>query len=361
MTPLEQYQKDIEAGNIFPDPEQAIAMRLLQDVHDAVRARPRERWWHSLPGLAPAGVSGLYLYGGVGRGKTYLMDTFYEALPGQHKWRTHFHRFMQQVHRDLTGLRGQSDPLEKVADRLAEKAGVLCFDEFFVSDIGDAMILGGLLDQLFRRGVVLVATSNVRPDRLYENGLQRERFLPAIRLLERHCRVQHLDSDTDYRLRELQQAGLYHWPADEAAEKAMEERFARLAPPHAGASEGGAVEVLGREIPVRRQADDVVWFDFNALCGGPRSAHDYIELAREFHTVLLSDIPVMDERSDDRVRRFVNLVDELYDRRVKLIVSAAASMQKLYRGAELAFVFERTVSRLREMQSQEYLASEHRA
>ncbi|MEX1196646.1 MAG: cell division protein ZapE [Pseudohongiellaceae bacterium] len=361
MTPEQQYRRDIERGELSPDAAQARAMAALQAVYDAVLAQPQPRWWHRFPFLAPGTVTGLYLYGGVGRGKTYLMDTFHESLPLEQKLRTHFHRFMQGVHHDLTRLGGRSDPLEAVADSLAARARVICFDEFFVSDIGDAMILGGLLEALFRRRVVLVATSNVQPDRLYENGLQRERFLPAITALQRHTRVLHLDSDTDYRLRELKQAGLYHWPADQKAEEALASRFERLAPIHAQRPEGGSVEVLGRRIPVRRLADDVAWFDFEALCGGPRSANDYIELAREFHTVLLSGVPCMDERNDDRARRFVNLVDELYDRRVKLIVSAACPMQELYRGRELAFVFERTVSRLREMQSEDYLGSEHRA
>lgn len=361
MTPEQQYHQDIKRGELMPDKAQACAVSALQSVYEAVVAQPQRRWWHRFSPLQPQAVTGLYLYGGVGRGKTYLMDTFYEALPMEHKLRTHFHRFMQGVHRELARLGGRPDPLEAVADSLAAQARVICFDEFFVSDIGDAMILGGLLDALFRRRVALVATSNVRPERLYENGLQRERFLPAIALLERYTRILHLDSDTDYRLRELKQAGLYHCPDDEYAEQAMASRFERLAPIHAQRPAGDSVEVLGRRIAVRRLADDVVWFDFEALCGGPRSAHDYIELAREFHTFLLSHVPCMDGNNDDRARRFVTLVDELYDRRVKLIVSAACPMQELYRGRELAFVFQRTVSRLREMQSEDYLGSEHRA
>ncbi|MGM0633325.1 MAG: cell division protein ZapE [Pseudomonadota bacterium] len=361
MTPEQQYQRDLDRGDLVPDEGQAAAVAALQSVHDAVVAQPSPHWWHRLPGLAPVTPRGLYLFGGVGRGKTYLMDLFHDALPVDDKVRTHFHRFMQEVHRELDALKGRADPLDAVADRLARRARVLCFDEFFVSDIGDAMILGGLLEQLFRRGVVLVATSNVPPDRLYENGLQRERFVPAIELLQRHCRIMHMDGGIDYRLRELRQAGLYHWPADEEAKRAMTDRFERLAPVHAREDDAGSVEVLGRTISVRRCADDVIWFDFEALCGGPRSASDYIELAREFHTVLLSDVPCMGSRHDDRARRFVNLVDELYDRRVKLILSADCPMEELYQGRELAFVFERTISRLREMQSEDYLGSEHRA
>lgn len=271
----------------------------------------------------------------------------------------HFHRFMHGVHRQLKGIREREDPLALVAEEFAADARVLCFDEFFVADITDAMILGGLLDALFGRGVTLVATSNVPPAELYRDGLQRERFLPAIRLLETHTRVLELDSDTDYRLRYLRTARTYHAPADAAADAALEEEFRHLAPerPHYD----GSILVEGRKIPVRARADDVVWFDFGAICDGPRSQVDYIEVAREFHTVLVSGVPVLDGAREEAARRFISLVDEFYDRNVKLLISAARHPEGLYQGKRLRFEFQRTVSRLQEMQSLEYLGRPHKA
>jgi len=305
-------------------------------------------------------VPGLYFWGGVGRGKTYLMDSFFESLPFQRKLRMHFHRFMLRVHRELRRHKGQRNPLRLVADGLADEARVLCFDEFFVSDIGDAMILAGLLEALFDRGVTLVATSNIQPDRLYENGLQRQRFLPAIELVKRHCEVLNVDGGIDYRLRSLSAAPLYHSPLGEAAESRLMEVFRSLVPSLEEIRKGVVLEVEGREIAARYVAEDVAWFDFKALCAGPRSQNDYIELAREFHAVLLGGVPVLDAGHDDQARRFINLVDEFYDRNVKLALSAAAPLDALYTGTRLGFEFERTRSRLREMQSHDYLGRAHR-
>lgn len=301
-------------------------------------------------------MTGLYLWGGVGRGKTYLMDRFHESLPFGRKRRTHFHRFMQEVHARRRRYRNRRDPLSLVARDMARDR-VLCFDEFFVSDIADAMILGRLTACLFARGVTLVATSNVPPDRLYEGGLQRERFLPAIERIKQHCRVLHLDGDTDYRLRALERVEIYHHPLDDAARRNLDTCFREIAP-EAGAPDA-VLEIHGRGIPSRRLADGVVRFDFAALCAAPRSTADYGEIARCFHTVLLGDVPVMDADADDAARRFIHLVDELYDRRVKLILSAAAPAESLYRGKRLAFEYHRTVSRLCEMASREYLALPH--
>lgn len=364
MTPLQRYQRDIDEGRLRPDPAQARGIREVQALYEQLQRRrktlfPWVSWWRRLRGRVET-PRGLYFHGGVGRGKTYVMDTFHESLPDRKKLRTHFHRFMQRVHRELAGLRRHPDPLETVAGRLARQARVICFDEFFVSDIGDAMILGTLLEHLFREGVVLVATSNIHPDQLYANGLQRERFLPAIELLHAHTRIVELDGGVDHRLRSLRQARMYHAPLDDQAEAALLESFQSLVPGHARPEENVDLEVLGRTFRARRVAEDVVWFDFAELCGGPRSANDYIELAREFHAVVLSGVPRMGESGDDAMRRFVSLVDELYDRHVKLIISAEAPMRELYRGSELAVVFERTTSRLLEMQSEEYLAREHR-
>ncbi|HDZ10439.1 cell division protein ZapE [Pseudohongiella sp.] len=368
MTPIQRYQEDIAQGLLLPDEAQARAIvhvqRVYDDVMAAERRGSRDSWWGRLAGALagkPAGpVKGLYFHGGVGRGKTYIMDTFYECLPLASKQRTHFHRFMQMVHGRLTALKGQKNPLEQVAADIAENAQVLCFDEFFVSDIGDAMILGRLLEHLLEAGVVLIATSNIHPDGLYANGLQRERFLPAIALLHKHTDIIELDGGVDYRLRALKQASLYFSPLGDDAEQALKEAFARLAPEHADSQLGGEIGILGRSLPVRRVADDVVWFDFDDLCDGARSAYDYIELAKVYHAVVLGGVPQMGPAQDDVARRFVSLVDELYDRHVKLILSAAVPLSDLYIGQGLAFVFERTRSRLLEMQSEEYLAREHR-
>lgn len=304
-------------------------------------------------------VRGLYLWGGVGRGKTFLMDQFFHALPFEEKLRLHFHRFMQQVHTELKMLKDQEDPLQKVAERLAGKTRVICFDEFFVSDIADAMILGRLFEHLFGYGVTLVATSNIPPDELYKDGLQRARFLPAIQLIKRHCEILNVDGGVDYRLRLLETVEIYHWPLDEAADKAMERYFQELNPDEA--SERKVIEINGRNLQVRKLGEGVAWFEFSALCEGPRAAIDFIEIAREFHTVLLSGIPVMDWTRENEARRFITLVDEFYDRNVKLLLSAAVPVEALYTGEKLRFEFQRISSRLREMQSTDYLAHQHKA
>jgi cell division protein ZapE len=287
------------------------------------------------------------------------MDNFFESLPFDKKMRIHFHRFMQRVHTELKTLKGQSNPLLIVADRLSDEARIICFDEFFVSDIGDAMILAGLMDALFARGVSLVCTSNIVPDGLYKDGLQRARFLPAIELVKQHTEVVNVDGGNDYRLRTLEQAELYHFPLGDEASIKLEKYYNQLA--LVDGSHGLDLEVNGRKLTALRHSDDIVWFDFKELCDGPRSQNDYIELAREFHAVILSGVPKMSRDHDDLARRFINLIDEFYDRSVKLIVSAEAPIHELYEGAKLGFEFERTESRLLEMQSQEYLEREHRA
>lgn len=302
-------------------------------------------------------VAGLYLWGDVGRGKTFLMDLFFETLPIERKARIHFHRMMADVHARLSALGDVEDPLDNVAADLARQIRVLCFDEFFVSDIADAMILGRLLDGLFRRGVTLVATSNSRPSELYPNGLQRERFLPAIDLLETYTRVLHLDGDTDYRLRLLQQAGTYLTPVNADALTKLSHYFREIA--SGDIVEGRMLDILGRSIPTERCGKGVVWFDFENLCDGPRSQQDYIEISRWYPAVIVSGIPVLGAEKEDQARRFIALVDEFYDRKVKLIVSAAADIESLYAGNKLAFEFQRTTSRLIEMQSTAYLHAPH--
>jgi len=363
-TPWQRYQADLQRADFSHDPAQEQAVKLLQDLFERLLARRRERsrgvlrWLRQLRGQQSEPVTGLYLWGGVGRGKTYLVDTFYDCLPFRQKMRVHFHRFMRRVHEELKALEGEKNPLEKVADKLAGEAMVLCFDEFYVSDIADAMILGGLMQALFARGVCLVATSNIEPARLYENGLQRQRFLPAIALVEKFTRVFNVDAGIDYRLRTLQQAELYHYPLDAAADASLRDSFDKLAPNPGIHWE--RMELNGRYITCRRRADDVGWFDFAELCDGPRSQNDYIELSRLFHAVLVSGVPVFGPDTDDQARRFINLVDEFYDRNVKLVLTAAGPLPTLYGGGRLAFEFQRTISRLQEMQSYEYLARGHK-
>jgi cell division protein ZapE len=356
----QQYLNQVERALIQHDPAQAEAMRRLQRIHDALPARPRPAGNRLVRLLRrsppPKPVKGLYLWGGVGRGKTYLVDTFFEALPLEHKTRLHFHRFMQRVHVELRSLQNQADPVDTVARRFAQ-ARILCLDEFYVSDITDAMLLHKLLGGLFHHGVTLVTTSNIPPDDLYRNGLHRHLFLPAIELIKQHMEVFHLDSATDYRLRSLEKAEIYHAPLDDAADERLAEAFSAIAPEPGEA--GGELEVVSRRIPVVRQADGVVWFRFEDICDGPRSQLDYVEIARMCHTVLVSGIPVMDESMESQARRFMALVDEFYDRNVKLIVSAEVPPEGLYRGKWLTREFQRTRSRLQEMQSHAYLEKPH--
>ena len=444
------YTQQLSERGFRADAVQAAVVDRLDDLRrrliaarEADSSRVR-RWFGSLGGKsAPEPVRGLYLWGGVGRGKTWMMDLFYQSLPFPERRRRHFHRFMHDVHAELKTLQQREAPLDAVADRIARDARVLCFDELFVADIADAMILGGLFAALFKRGVTLVATSNVEPRNLYKDGLQRQRFLPTIDLLEQHMDVVPVNGATDYRLRCLTQAGTYLPSGAPDTERRLRELFNELAdhdgsddrrpssgitdnansgsddrrassaitghansgnddrranadsdtrataqaqhdtrgghstpppgpttrsvnqsgrpwPSQVAADPANSIEIEGRPIPVICESGGVVWFDFMALCSGPRSQEDYIEIARDYQSVIVSDIPVLDSLHEDEARRFIALVDELYDRNVNLIVSAAASPIELYRGDRVAFQFERTASRLIEMQSEEYLAREHR-
>ena len=356
------YHESLRRHGYQPDAAQEQAVARLDDLARrlaAAHADPRG-WLARLRRAArrdPASVRGVYLWGGVGRGKTFLMDLFHAhlAVPGA---RRHFHRFMKDVHARLGRLRDTEDPLERVAAELARDARVLCLDELYVSDIADAMILGGLFAGLDARGVTLVFTSNAPPAELYRDGLQRSRFLPAIALLERRTEVINVDAGHDYRLRQLEKAPLYLDGTDAFAEAALALRFEEIAG-EAGVPDG-VLEVEGRPIRTRRRSADVVWFDFEALCEGPRGVADYVEIARAFHTVFVSGVPVFDEDGNDAARRFIAVVDEFYDRSVKLVLTAAAEPGGLYRGGRLAFEFERTRSRLAEMQTREYLARAHR-
>ncbi len=364
QSPRELYRRDIEQGVITPDASQEKAVAALESVYAQLghKWRSKSGWWHFARVLGLGGsqpVQGLYLWGGVGRGKTYLMDLFFHALPGARKKRMHFHLFMLMVHRRLNAAKGRSDPLTHVARRIAKDVDIICFDEFFVSDIGDAMILANLLDALFGAGVTLVATSNIEPDRLYENGLQRRKFVPAIELIRRNCTVLNVDGGIDYRLRSLDKAPVFHFPLSAASGRALQETFNELAK-GLHVERGKLLDIQERKIATLAWSEGLVWFDFEEVCGGPRSAADYIEIAGQYHTVLISGVPVFLENMEDKARRFITLVDEFYDHGVKLVLSAAADLPDLYQGADLQFPFARTCSRLVEMQSREYLGSPHR-
>jgi cell division protein ZapE len=355
MTSIEQIAAQ-EFPQHQPDVGQQLALIELEGLRQrllssAAQASPW-RFWRK-----PQGQRGLYLWGGVGRGKTWLMDLFHASLGPLPRQRLHFHRFMQQTHAELSRLQGQANPLQALAKGLAKRARLLCLDEFGVIDIADAVILAGLLRGLFEQGICLVTTSNQPPELLYRGGIQRASFLPAIDLLQRHTQVLELVGGLDYRLQLAQSAGVYHWPLNDAAEDSLQQLFAKLhgEPPEAD----GRISLLSREVPFRLRSGGLIWFDFDALCGPPRSQYDYIELSRQQHTVFISDIPRLDGSSDDRARRFILLVDEFYDRGVKLFVSASAPPEALYCGERLAFEFQRTASRLREMQTAAYLSRNH--
>lgn len=360
-TPEQLHRRNV-AGGLVADPSQFALAARLTDLRARLLAAKRPPG----AGLARAlgirrrrePVRGLYLWGGVGRGKTYLMDLFHQSLPFADKRRIHFHRFMRQVHDELRELAGQPDPLLHVADRFARRTRVLCIDEFAVSDIGDAMILGELLGGLFGRGVTLVATSNTPPERLYENGLQRRRFLPALDLIRAHTDTVQATTGTDYRLRVLRRDGAYRLLSEPGAETALRESWQALC--HSGIKQDERLTINGRTIAARYCAEGVAWFEFAEVCGGARGAGDYIELARLFSTVVLHGVPVFDHGTEDQARRFVILVDEFYDRNVKLLLSAWAPPAALYRGALLTAEFARTASRLQEMQGEAYLRRTHR-
>ena len=360
--PSQRYAEGVARGDWRDDPAQYGALQALDRIHEALlRPLPSRGLLQRLlgGGEPTAGIDGLYLWGGVGRGKTFLIDLFFAGLPIREKRRTHFHRFMREVHERLRAHAGQRDPLVAIAREWRRSLRVLVLDEFFVSDIGDAMLLARLLERLFAEGVTLVTTSNAAPPALYRDGLQRARFLPAIELIERHCEVVELVSDTDYRLRALTKSPVYRTPLDAGSEAWLERRWREL-----GGDDGhrdAGIVIDGRRIPVRARSKGLCWFDFAALCEGPRGNADYIEIAREFHTLLIGGIPRFDALRDDAARRFVHLVDELYDRHVNLVCTADAAPMALYAGERLTGAFERTASRLIEMQSADYLAHEHRS
>ena len=369
ISPTSRYLQALNDGSHQPDDVQKDAVNRLESIYQALIAKTppapqtgglMARFGKLLGKREPsanAPVRGLYMWGGVGRGKTWLMDLFYHSLPGERKQRLHFHRFMLRVHEELTALQGQTDPLEIIADRFKAETDVLCFDEFFVSDITDAMLLGGLMKALFARGITLVATSNIPPDELYRNGLQRTRFLPAIDAIKAHCDIMNVDAGVDYRLRTLTQAHLWLSPRNNETQQQMDKLWLALA----GAKRENAptLEVNHRPLPTMGVENQTLAVSFITLCVDARSQHDYIALSRLFHTVLLFDVPVMTPLMESEARRFIALVDEFYERHVKLVVSAAVPLYEVYQGERLKFEFQRCLSRLQEMQSEEYLKREH--
>ncbi|AIA46781.1 hypothetical protein L085_06650 [Serratia sp. FS14] len=370
LSPLSRYQQALEAGEYQADEVQRRAVTQLDRIYQALRQKPAAN--------APAGglrgklsrllgkggdtapqrpVQGLYMWGGVGRGKTWLMDMFFHSLPGDRKMRLHFHRFMLRVHEELTELQGRENPLEIVADGFKAETDVLCFDEFFVSDITDAMLLATLLQALFARGITLVATSNIPPDDLYRNGLQRARFLPAIDLINEYCDVMNVDAGIDYRLRTLTQAHLYLTPLSDQTREALDRMFVKLA--GKAGEEAPVLQINHRPLQAIRSVDGVLAVDFHTLCEEARSQLDYIALSRLYHSVILYNVQVMGPLKENTARRFLALVDEFYERHIKLVIGAEASMFEIYQGVQLKFEFQRCLSRLQEMQSEEYLKLPH--
>ena len=358
MSVRSAYEAELQLRGYTSDPAQLRAVDALERCATEW-AGYKEKRSNSFKKLInrPAIPRGVYMHGGVGRGKSFLMDCFYNAVPLKRKTRLHFHEFMREVHRELRDLQGTVNPLDELGRRMALRYKLICFDEFHVAEITDAMILYRLLSALFDNGVGFVTTSNFSPDELYPNGMHRDRILPAIELLKANLEVLSVDNGTDYRSITLEKLKLYHMPLGEAADAAMTDAFERLAEAR---DEDPVLHIESRQIRARRKAGGVVWFDFKTLCGGPRSQNDYLEMASQFHTVLLSDVPHMPVRMASEARRFTWLVDVLYDRRVKLIMSAAVPPEAIYTEGPLAHEFPRTISRLNEMQSTQYLALERR-
>ena len=370
LSPLSRYQQALEAGEYQADEVQRRAVTQLDRIYQALLQKPAAN--------APAGglrgklsrllgkggetapqrpVQGLYMWGGVGRGKTWLMDMFFHSLPGDRKMRLHFHRFMLRVHEELTELQGRENPLEIVADGFKAETDVLCFDEFFVSDITDAMLLATLLQALFARGITLVATSNIPPDDLYRNGLHRARFLPAIDLINEYCDVMNVDAGIDYRLRTLTQAHLYLTPLGDQTRQTLDRMFVKLA--GKAGEDAPVLQINHRPLQAIRSVDGVLAVDFHTLCEEARSQLDYIALSRLYHSVILYNVQVMGPLKENTARRFLALVDEFYERHIKLVIGAEASMFEIYQGVQLKFEFQRCLSRLQEMQSEEYLKLPH--
>jgi cell division protein ZapE len=365
VTPLSLYQADLHKPNFFADESQAQAIQYLQRLYNDLQTNPlnekpqtgifsrlfkREK-------TKSRDIKGLYFYGGVGRGKTYLMDLFFHSLDSSRKSRLHFHHFMLRVHKELSLLAGQKNPLIIVAKKFASETDIICFDEFFVDDITDAMILAGMFEALFSEGVILVATSNIQPSDLYKNGLQRARFLPAIGLIESHCDIYNLDGGKDYRLDRLIETEIYHFPLDHEAQTLVIDTFENLA--NGDKTYNKALTINGRQIQTSAYSVDTLLINCASLCDGPRAVSDYIELAIVYRTIILANVPQMNVQKNDMARRFIAMIDEFYNHHVVVIISADVDVYSLYTGDKLTFEFQRCISRLLEMQSKEYLQNAH--
>lgn len=355
MLPLDHYRQQCELGIVHADEQQLAALAYLQSIHAALlneyEARRAFFAWLRKPRL----VQGLYLWGGVGIGKTLLMDCFYQSIPFSQKVRIHFHEFMRWLHNELAKHQGEKNPVAMIAKQLAQQTMLICFDEIVVKDITDAMLLARFFQAIFAEGICLVATSNIKPDDLYKNGLQRKLFLPAIDLIKKNTQVLHITTTIDYRLRHLQYAGVFFTPNDAIAEENMEKSFALLTQDMPVSYD--PIQLCERTVSIRKQASDVIWFDFNVLCGIPRSQHDYLALAKQYRTVFISNIPRMTTKNNNEITSFIRLIDVLYDARLRLVFSAADNIDQLYLEGRLLFDYQRTCSRLIEMQSEAYFTA----
>jgi len=363
LTPIQRYREAVNQGKIIADPAQEHGVLMTQKLYELILRKPlkqqtilnwlRVKFFRS----SMSSVKGIYFWGSVGSGKTYVVDSFFESLPIEAKTRIHFHRFMEWVHDELKIIKDSENPLQSIASDFAKHTKLICFDEFYVSDITDAMLLSGLLKAMFERDIILVASSNEHPDQLYYDGLQRSRFIPAIDLIKEHTQIVQMDSGIDYRLRYLDTAQIYHFPLNEDADELLATNFKNLSPNTGRANQ--SIEIKKREIQTVYCADGVVWFDFSLICNSPRGVADYIEIARQFQTVLIANVPQMHDDIKDQAQRFITLVDEFYDRNVILVITAAVKIDELYLGERLVPQFKRTKSRLYEMQSHDYLARKH--
>lgn len=350
MKPSELYLNLIDDGQLSFDKEQAKLLEKFNHLNESLTKRSKS-WFGQKK------IKGLYIRGEVGRGKTQMMDIFFETLNIQEKKRVHFHRFMKILHDDLDKISAQKDPLKKVAKEISKKTKVLCFDEFYVEDIGDAMLLGRFINELFENKVTLITTSNTHPDNLYRDGLHRSRFLPAIKSIKENCEIYELNSAQDYRLRTLEQLEIFIIGKGDQGIKELESNFTELT--NGEFQDGQKIKILGREINTIKLAQGSLWVSFKEICEGPRSAKDYIEICSEFHTLFVSNVPIMKGSNDDSARRFIALVDECYERNVNLILSMETELEQIYSGERLLEPFKRTISRLEEMRSKEYLSRPH--
>lgn len=359
MTLIERYKKDLRDKALLKDEAQERAIKVIQETLDNLVSNEKSflKRLCRILGLKCKPVQGVYLWGGVGRGKTYLMNLFYESLPFKQKKRHHFHHFMMQVHEQLKKLQGEKDPLNKIAERWSKEFIVLCFDEFYVTDIADAMLLGKLLESLFQRGITLIATSNIEPDSLYPNGLQRDKFLPAITLIKQHTTVLNLDNGVDYRLLYLTKEEIFYSPLSQSVEDKLEASFKHLSFNQVKSCK--KIIIQEREIECVAIAEGVIWFEFSKICGQMRHQYDYIEIARVYHTVIVSGVYLMTDADNNVAKRFIMMIDEFYEHNVTLIMSSESAFYNIYQGEKLSFEFKRTISRLQEMSSQEYLAKPH--